>query len=93
MPRQHEGQPILLSAMPFPEMLDASKPRRLVLHLRPSPWKGTGGSHSSGRKLQIQLVNKDAFLRHNGVGRVADPAMLNNQGKLRTTNEKEISRA
>ena len=76
MPREYEGKPIMLSLMPFPEGLDASKPRHLVLHLRPSPWKGAPGAWD--RRLQVQLVDKDAFLEHDGIGRVVDPTKLNN---------------
>lgn len=75
MPRKHEGKPTMLSVMPFPGMLGPAKPRQLILHLRPSPWTNDAQSE---RRFEIQLVNQNAFLQHNSVGRVLYLVKVNN---------------
>lgn len=72
MPREYQGEPILLSLMPFPETLDPTKPRQLVLRLQPNPFAGD----PSLRQLQIQFVQEKPSLVHNGIGRAVDAVKM-----------------
>jgi len=74
LPTEYEGKKVTMLLVSFFRSLEATKPRRLILWIRPDPWAG-----KPSRSLEMHLAQEpDDFLKHQGLGRTVDSAKFNN---------------